>query len=218
MICETAMRTEDLIGLLSDGIDPVKPRTVARFLATGLAAGIAVSVVAMLTTLGLRHDLSHAVQGAAFWTKFCYTLTIAAFGLWVVERSGRPGCDPVGPSLFLAIPVIAIFAIAGVQLLRPGADMHALIMGSSARVCAVLIFALSIPLLGGIFWALRSLAPTRLVQAGAAAGLLSGSTAATIYALHCPETAAPFVALWYSAGILLSTLVGALLGRWALRW
>jgi hypothetical protein len=91
-------------------------------------------------------------------------------------------------------------------------------MGSSARVCPVIIFALSVPLLGGIFWALQSLAPTRLTQAGAAAGLLSGSTAATIYALHCPETGAPFVALWYSAGILLSTLVGALLGRWALRW
>ena len=144
--------------------------------------------------------------------KFCYTLAIAALGLRVAERSGRPDATPFRPSLFLALPVLAIFAIAAVQLLPPGADTHTLIMGSSARVCAVLIFFLSIPLLGGIFWALRSLAPTRLMQAGAAAGLLSGSTAATIYALHCPETAAPFVALWYSAGILLSTLVGALFG------
>ena len=213
-----AMQTDDLITHLSDTIDPVAPGTVARFLFRGLAAGILVSVILMMTTLGLRPDLAQAIQGATFWMKFCYTLTIAALGLWVVERSGRPGCDPVRPSLFLVLPVLVILVIAAVQLLRPGANTHALIMGSSARVCAFLIFALSIPLLGGIFWALRSLAPTRLLQAGAAAGLLSGSTAATIYALHCPETAAPFVAIWYSAGILLSTLVGALLGRWALRW
>jgi len=212
------MQTDDLIARLSDGIDPVASGTVARFLFRGLAAGILVSVVLMMTTLGLRPDLAQAIQGGTFWMKFCYTLTIAVLGMWAVERSGRPGCDPVRPSLFLVLPVLAILVIAAVQLLRSGANMHALIMGSSARVCAVLIFALSIPLLSGIFWALRSLAPTRLLQAGAAAGLLSGSTAATIYALHCPETAAPFVALWYSAGILLSTLVGALLGRWALRW
>jgi len=212
------MQTDDLIARLSDGIDPVASGTVARFLFRGLLAGIVASVVLMMTTLGLRPDLAEAIQGGTFWMKFCYTLTIAVLGVWVVERSGRPGCDPVRPSLFLMLPVLAIFAIAAVELLRPGADMHALIMGSSARVCPVLIFTLSVPLLGGIFWALRSLAPTRLVQAGAAAGLLSGSTAATIYVLHCPEVGAPFVALWYSAGILLSTLVGALMGRWALRW
>src|ERR1700722_1583199 len=157
------MQTDDLIAHLSDGIDPVASGTVARFLFRGLAAGILVSAVLTMTTLGLRPDLAQAIQGGPFWMKFCYTLTIAVLGMWVVERSGRPGSDPVRPSLFLALPVLAIFVIAAVQLLRPGANTHTLIMGNSARVCALLIFFLSIPLLGGIFWALRSLAPTRLV-------------------------------------------------------
>ena len=46
-----AMRTDDLIAHLSDGIDPVPSGTVARFLVAGLVAGIAVSVVLLVTTL-----------------------------------------------------------------------------------------------------------------------------------------------------------------------
>src|SRR5271168_5435806 len=108
------MQTDDLIARLSDGIDPVASGTVARFLFRGLAAGILVSVVLMMTTLGLRPDLAQAIRGATFWMKFCYTLTIAALGLRVVERSGRPGGNPVRPSRFLVLPVLAIFVIASV--------------------------------------------------------------------------------------------------------
>ena len=91
-------------------------------------------------------------------------------------------------------------------------------MGRSANVCAFLIALISLPLFAGVFWALRQLAPIRLTRAGAAAGLLAGATGATIYAFHCTESAAPFVAIWYTAGIALTTLIGAALGRWVLRW
>jgi hypothetical protein len=57
-----------------------------------------------------------------------------------------------------------------------------------------------------------------LTEAGAAAGLLAGSAAATIYAFHCPESTPTFIAIWYTVGILLPALVGAALGRWLLRW
>ena len=83
---------------------------------------------------------------------------------------------------------------------------------------SVLIAGLSLPLFAGLFWSLRRLAPTRLTQAGAAAGLLAGSAAATIYAFHCTESTATFIAIWYTAGIALTTLMGAALGRFLLRW
>ena len=54
--------------------------------------------------------------------------------------------------------------------------------------------------------------------AGASAGFLSGATSAALYCFHCPETAAPFILIWYTLGILLTTALGALLGRWILRW
>ena len=74
------------------------------------------------------------------------------------------------------------------------------------------------PVLVAALAALRSLAPTHLASAGAAAGALAGGAGAAVYALHCPEVGAPFLAVWYVAGIALSTLLGTLLGpRW-LRW
>ena len=67
-------------------------------------------------------------------------------------------------------------------------------------------------------WALRGAAPTRLAWAGAGAGLLAGALGALAYALHCPEMAAPFLAVWYLAGMALPTLAGAWLGPRVLRW
>ena len=66
--------------------------------------------------------------------------------------------------------------------------------------------------------ALRGAAPTRLAWAGAGAGLLAGALGALAYALHCPEMAAPFLAVWYLAGMALPTLAGAWLGPRVLRW
>lgn len=212
------MRTDDLIASLSDGLAPVKRGAAARTLAAGLLAGAVGSALLMVATMGVRHDLGAAMAGGAFWMKFAYTLAVAALGLWIVERAGRPGADPARPVLLLMLPLIAILALTAIQLAPVQADRHALVMGRSADVCAVLIVFLALPLFGGVFWALRRLAPTRLTGAGAAAGLLAGSASATIYAFHCTESAAPFVAIWYTAGIVLTTLIGAALGRWALRW
>jgi hypothetical protein len=57
-----------------------------------------------------------------------------------------------------------------------------------------------------------------LAFAGAAAGLLAGALGATVYTLHCPEMAAPFIGTWYVLGMLVPTFVGAVLGRFVLRW
>jgi len=47
---------------------------------------------------------------------------------------------------------------------------------------------------------------------------LAGSIAALVYALHCPELAAPFIAVWYVLGILVPVAIGALIGPNVLRW
>jgi hypothetical protein len=92
------------------------------------------------------------------------------------------------------------------------------LLGHSAGVCPWLIVAFSLPPLLGLIWATRALAPTRLRLAGLVLGLAAGGVGATAYAFHCDEMAAPFLAIWYSAGILGAGLLGALLGPRALRW
>ena len=39
-----------------------------------------------------------------------------------------------------------------------------------------------------------------------------------VYSLHCPEMGAPFIDTCYLLGILIPTVLGALLGKTLLRW
>ena len=213
------MQTDDLIAHLTGELAPVRGAEVVRILATGLALGLLGSALLMAVTIGIRPDIIPAMGGGAFWLKFTYTLVIAILGLKLVERMGRPGTDATWPALLIAVPVLTLLSMMAMQLMpADSATRHTLLMGHSADVCSVLIAGLALPLFAGLFWALRQLAPTRLTEAGAAAGLLAGSAAATIYAFHCTESTATFIAIWYTAGIALTTLMGAALGRVLLRW
>jgi hypothetical protein len=191
---------------------------VARKLGLGVGLGAAVTLLVLVFTLRLRPDLGQAVMGAAFWIKFTYTLALAALGLWLVERQSRAAADARLPAWLVLVPVLLLGSIAVLQVSTPQADWRALTMGHTAKVCSLLILALAMPIFAGTFWAMRALAPTRLTLAGACAGLLAGAASAMLYCLHCPEAAAPFVLVWYSLGILLTTGLGAIAGRWALRW
>jgi hypothetical protein len=85
-------------------------------------------------------------------------------------------------------------------------------------VCPWYIAATSGPLLIALIWAVRGLAPTRLRLTGALVGLTAGGFGALVYCLHCPEVGAPFLAIWYSIGILIPCAIGALVGPRLLRW
>lgn len=93
-----------------------------------------------------------------------------------------------------------------------------LVLGATWRTCPFNIAALATPALLALLWALRGAAPTRPAWAGAVAGLLAGALAVLAYALHCPEMAAPFVAVWCVVGMAIPTALGALLGPRLLRW
>jgi len=74
------------------------------------------------------------------------------------------------------------------------------------------------PALAAVFWAMKGLAPTRLMLAGAGAGLLAGSLAALVYTVYWVEMAAPLWAVWYVTGILVPAAVRGALGPILLRW
>jgi len=212
------MRTDDLIAQLSQGLEPVKHGAVARLLLGAIVVGILGSILVMLSMIGLRHDLSAAMVSFGMWTKLIYTFVIAVFGFWLVERAGRPGAEMTRPLLLLALPLLAIVLLAGMQMSAPQADMPTLVMGRSSRVCALLVTMTALPTLAATFWALKRLAPTRLTLAGAGAGLFAGAAGAFVYCFHCTESAAPFIAIWYTLGIAAVTALGALLGPRLLRW
>ena len=213
------MTTTDLIDRLVYDLKPVARGAVLRRLAIGIGGGIAVSAVAMLFWLGPRPDLAAAAQTAPFWMKFFYTLLGATAGFWAVERLGRPGAAARGPALAGLAVLLVITLLAVVQISGAAKDAWpSLVFGGSATVCPWRIVILALPAYLGTLWAMRGLAPTRLTLAGFASGLVAGGFGALVYSFACTESAAPFVAIWYTMGILVTGLVGALLGRMLLRW
>jgi hypothetical protein len=212
------VRTDDLIAALaSDSASP--GRAVSRTLAIGLAVGAVVSIAVMVLWLGVRPDFMNAMRTGPFWLKFAYALSVAALGFGLIDRLARPDGDGgiFGPMLLAPLAVMTALAIY--QLWGAPEDLRMkLMLGGSYQVCARNIVIVSAPLFLGLFWAVRSLAPTRLTLAGAVAGLLAGALGTFIYAFHCTESAAPFVAIWYTLGIGAVGVLGALLGRSLLRW
>jgi hypothetical protein len=212
------MKTDDLIGLLSQDLPPARRGVVMQNLLSGLVLGGIVSALLLIFVLKPRSDLHAVMQTLPFWTRFGYTALLALIGFVIVARQARAAADSRMPIMALAGPVVALIVLAAVQMSEPYADTARLVMGKTWTVCPWLILFLAVPLYGAIAFFLRNLAPTRLELAGGAAGLLAGATAATIYGFHCHEMAAPFILIWYTLGILVSAGLGALAGPRLLRW
>jgi len=209
----------DLARKLSADLEPVPQSFVTRRLLFGLGAGTLVSIVWVLAVLRLRPDLSEAMATPMFWAKLIYPLSLALIAGLAAERLARPAARARSRLSWLAAPFAAVALAAIVQLVMTTAASHrAIVMGGSARICPFLVLASSIPPLLGLVWAMRGLAPTRLREAGAVIGLAAGGMGAFAYAWHCTEWGAPFLALWYTAGILAASVLGALLGPLLLRW
>ncbi|TAK66947.1 MAG: DUF1109 domain-containing protein, partial [Betaproteobacteria bacterium] len=142
-----------------------------------------------------------------------------AGALYAAARLSRPGVQLGRVPAALVAPVLAMWLLAALVLATATAgEREGLIFGGTWNACPLFIALLSLPLFAAATWAMKGLAPTRLATAGAATGLLAGSVGALIYALHCPEMEAPFLATWYLLGMLIPTAAGALIGPRLLRW
>jgi hypothetical protein len=211
--------TSEVIDALAGDLRPVAEGTVARTIALGVGGGLLVSAAMMLAWLGVRPDFAAAMTTGLFWVKFAYTLLLVAAGLSSVGRLARPAGQAQAASVAVIVLVAGIAILAGEQLaMAPRAERDHLILGATAETCPWNIMILSLPIFLGSVWALRRLAPTRLTIAGLAAGLGAGAAGAWIYSFHCGESAIPFVAVWYTLGIALMSLCGAISGRYLLRW
>lgn len=213
------MKTDELIAVLAANVEPVDARRFSRVLAWVLPGGVAVAAGLMLHKMGLNPDLPAYLGRGMFWVKLGFGVAVAALAARGVVRMARPGqsLGPVARAWLLPIAALWLLGVVAL-LLAPATDRAALVFGATWRVCSFNIALLSLPMLLAGLVALRTMAPTRPARAGAAAGLLAGGAAAAVYALHCPELAAPFLAVWYVAGVLIPAAAGALLGRTMLRW
>jgi hypothetical protein len=213
------MKTDDLIALLAVDAKQVEAGAARNTLAMHAALAAPVVLVVLALWLGFNPNLMGMMGTSAYWMKTIYTGALSAAAFLMAIALSRPGgASKSGVVAFAA--VIALMVCLGIaQLVSTPADQQrAVWLGSSWNRCPLRILALSAPTFVALVIALRRLAPTQLALAGGAAGVLSAALGATIYGLFCPETSATFVAIWYTLGILMSGVIGALLGPRLLRW
>jgi hypothetical protein len=213
------MRTDELIGWMVSGLEPVDLRAVWRRGLLVLCGALILSAALTAMLLGVNPDLSGMARQPMFWVREGFCLSMGAGALVCAARGLRPGRRLGRAPLGIGLTLFALWLL-GLQAwwaASAGARLP-LLLGQTAWVCPWLIALVSAPLFVAAFWISRSMAPTQLRRAGAFAGLAAGALGALVYTLHCPELAAPFLGLWYVLGMLLPALAGAALGPWLLRW
>ena len=214
------MKTDDLIRALAAGAEAVDPRAPRRRLLAAAAAGVALAVPVMIGTLGVNPHLEQAASVSMFWIKLGFVAAVAAAAFAVALSLGRPGASARRSGVALAVPFALLWLLAAAAMVGASVadERAALLLGSTWTGCPLNIAMLSAPALPLLLWAMRSAAPTRPAVAGAAAGLLAGGLGATVYTLHCPELAAPFIGVWYVLGMAIPAAIGAVAGWFLPRW
>jgi hypothetical protein len=189
-----------------------------RQLGAGAIIGAMFALLLLIAALGVRPDLMAAAGTSGFWAKAAYTSSLGLIGLLLLAQLARPETQRLRRAWLIAAPVVllAVFASAELASVPPGARSELLF--DPLWTCVPLIVGLGVPLFGGLIWALRHMAPTRLRAAGAAAGLAASGFAATLYCLYCQQVSPTYILTRYSLAIALFSAAGALIGPRLLRW
>jgi len=213
------MQTSTLIDLLVAGERQLRrPPARGRFALTLLAGGFG-AIVAMLLAFGAHPTLDELLLTPAFLIRLTFVASLAVAGIGLTWRLGHPGVAASGWAWLPWAAVGAVWLLAGQTLLSVPTDARGtLLFGQTWQRCPLNITILSLPMLAAGLLALRGLAPTSIRGASAACGLLAGAAGACAYALHCPELAVPFIAIWYVLGVAVPVGLATWLGPRVLRW
>ncbi|QOF73537.1 DUF1109 family protein [Aminobacter sp. SR38] len=186
----------------------------AAFVAASVIAAVVFSVVA-----GPRADFAAAAETWRFLLKFVVTLALVATSGAVAIALARPGARlGMRVALLAAAPAILLGAVLIELTTIAPSEWATRLVGTNNMVCLTLIPLIGLGPLAIFLAAMRQGAPTQPSLAGAACGLLAGGLAATLYAAHCFDDSPFFVATWYTLAIAILTVVGAIAGRYVLRW
>ena len=211
------MKTKDLVAALV--ADRAASRlSFARGFALALLAGGVVSLGLFFAVLGLRRDLAAALGTWRFDLKLVLVLLALVLAFGLCRALGRPVAPSHPGRRLLPLAALAAGAIAIELLVVPPASWGTRLVGSNALVCLTAIPLLALAPLATVLAALRSAAPASPTLAGAAAGLLAATAAASLYAFHCFDDSPLFVATWYTLAAIPVVAIGAIAGRRLLRW
>jgi hypothetical protein len=215
------MNTDRLIDMLSAELEAVGNGRLGKTLILALVTGGAIAFALMLVTVGPRPNLESAARIEWIAVKLLFALSVIGTGALLLNRSMRPGLEDGTNWPLVFFPFLAALAVALAVLLGQPQAWAAMLRGattiSSIRCMLLIVFFAAIPM-AAVIYALRRGAPTRLKLGGGIAGIVGGGIGAAAYAFNCTSDTIPFIAIWYSAAILICAVIGSQLGPRVLRW
>jgi hypothetical protein len=205
------MRTDELIGQLSEGLRPVR-RVMPPGLAALLWLGLAVALVGAGVALsGFRHDVAERLMlpeerinlAAAALTGIA--AAVAAFQLALPDRSPR--------WWLLPLPFAALWLSGlGWGCLREVAEQGWPALGTSFG-CMTFIIGFGVPLTAAMLWMARHAAPIRPRPVAALGGLAAAAVASVGLSLVHHLDAAAMILVWHGGSVALVTLGAGALPR-----
>lgn len=205
-----------LIDSLSDDLQPVRPLSLTRGRALGLASAL-FTVVGFVSFYGLRPDLAAGRPAPlVLITAGLFALTAVAAG-WAATRLARPAVGSANQTgafwLFGAILVLP--SVSAIEYaLGHGVEMDVAFgmrcLGWGVAASVVTAVAMTAFLKRG--------APVLPEKAGLLTGLAAGSVGALAITLECAGTALSHLAFWHVAIVALWALAGRLVLSRLLRW
>lgn len=152
------MKTDDLISLLAADREPSGP-AMNRLICVAAASGMLVSLVLFAATLGLRPDISSALQTWRFDVKFAIAVVAVAAAVIDCLRSMRPQVEKAYSFSLVAVASLAVAVVIELAAVPPS-EWQARVVGTNGLMCLISIPALSLVPLVVLLRALR--APVRL--------------------------------------------------------
>lgn len=211
------MRTDDLISAIAaDRTPPRKP--MARSIIVAALLGGMISLGIFIGAFGVRPDWAAALATWRFDLKLAVVTSAVILALLDCIRLAKPSAAGFASRFSFVIPVVLAGAVGLELALVPADTWSSRLVGTNSLVCLVAIPTLAVVPLAAAILAMRTGAPASPLVAGAAVGRLAAATAAALYALHCFDDSPLFVATWYSLATIPTIAVGALAGRYMLRW
>jgi hypothetical protein len=213
------MRTESLVQRLSKDLRPVRPRSLARDACVLLTLGV-VEIAIFLSMGFMRSDMPIAMGTPSFWWKLVSLGLIAVLGAGIALVSIDPVQSPRRGLRWVLILIALVFATG--WLVDAGqAGVAQLVVRLHWRdgiQCAWKMIALSVPPAVALGVLIRRGAPSDRGGTALAAALAAAGWGAFVFVFACPFDDPLYIAVWYTVGCGVATLIGQVILARLFRW
>lgn len=216
------MRTDDLIEFLSEDVSETwRPIRFAPWVFLGVALSAALLIVLpMINDLTIRPDYFERIDSSIIGLKQLFPLLLALLAFPLMRKAAYPETRLKFSNLVVILPFV--LAMVGIFLWGFGQtpnEARAMAMaGKSLNYCVVYVPIFALPVFVSLLMVLHRGAPSRPMGTGFLAGLVAGGIGCAIYAFTCVDDSPLFWSWAYSLGILIAAGMGALIGKFVLKW